>query len=258
MPKHCPENERIKHSYQTWLREARRQSEASVDKAMAAICQFEGHTRTKPFKQFHRNQAVAFKRHLNEQLNLRTGRPLSASTKHTTLSALRAFILWLADQPGYRSAISYSDAEYFNATERDRAIATAKREQTAPTPEQILHVIRSMPTTTEIDLRNRALIAFIFLTGMRDGAVASTKLKHVDLNDRSVFQDARDMRTKFSKTFRTWFFPVGDEVRQIVEDWVEYLRREKLWSEDDPLFPATLVAPGSQMEFEAVGLTREH
>jgi integrase len=201
---------------------------------------------------------VAFKSHLNEQRNPRSNKPLSASTKHTTLGALKAFFLWLADQPGYRSAVSYSDAEYFNASEHDRAVASAKREQVAPTPEQILRVLRSMPTTTEIDLRNRALVAFVFLTGMRDGAVASTKLKHVDLADGSVFQDARDMRTKFSKTFRTWFFPVGDEVRQIVEDWVQYLREQAAWGQDDPLFPATQIARGSSTKFEASGLAREH
>jgi integrase/recombinase XerD len=37
------------------------------------------------------------------------------------------------------------------------------------------------------------------------------KLKHVDLITNSVFQDARDVKTKFSKTFST-FFPVGEEI----------------------------------------------
>jgi integrase len=66
------------------------------------------------------------------------------------------------------------------------------------------------------------------------------------------------MRTKFSKTFRTWFFPVGDEVRQIVEDWVQYLREQAAWGQDDPLFPATQIARGSSTKFEASGLAREH
>ena len=38
-----------------------------------------------------------------------------------------------------------------------------------------------MPSTTDIELRNRALVAFAILTGARDGALASLKLKHVDL-----------------------------------------------------------------------------
>ena len=49
------------------------------------------------------------------------------------------------------------------------------------------------------------------------------KLRHVDLAARSVYQDAREVRTKCSKTFTTFFFPVGDDIRQSVEDWVVYL-----------------------------------
>jgi integrase/recombinase XerD len=49
------------------------------------------------------------------------------------------------------------------------------------------------------------------------------KLKHVDLAASSIYQDARDVKTKFSKTFLTVFFPVGNEVRQIVEEWISLL-----------------------------------
>jgi hypothetical protein len=96
------------------------------------------------------------------------------------------------------------------------------------------------------------------LTGARDSAIASMKLKHVDLSTGSVFQDARDVQTKFSKTFTTFFFPVGDEIRQIVADWVAYLRDEKLWGNDDALFPATQVTVGATRRFEAAGLARKH
>jgi integrase/recombinase XerD len=44
------------------------------------------------------------------------------------------------------------------------------------------------------------------------------KLKHVDMIGNSVFQDAREVNTKFSKTFTTFFFPVEDPVQQIVCD----------------------------------------
>ena len=53
------------------------------------------------------------------------------------------------------------------------------------------------------------------------------KIKHVDLITSSVNQDAREVNTKFSKTFNTFFFPVGDEIREIVADWVLYLREDK-------------------------------
>jgi hypothetical protein len=86
----------------------------------------------------------------------------------------------------------------------------------------------------------------------------SIKLKHVNCSAGSVEQDAREVQTKFSKTFTMYFFPVGEEIRQIVADWVGFLREEMLWGNDDPLFPATRIAVGPSRQFEAVGLGRTH
>jgi integrase len=47
-------------------------------------------------------------------------------------------------------------------------------------------------------------------------------------------------------------------MRAIVSEWVSYLRDEKLWGNDDPLFPATRVALGPDRQFAAAGLSREH
>ena len=115
-----------------------------------------------------------------------------------------------------------------------------------------------MPATTEIEQRDRALIAFTILTGARDGAVASFKLRHIDIADGKIDQDAREVRTKFSKSFVSAFFPVGNDIRAVVVDWVNYLRSDKLWGLDDPLFPATKVAVGGNLRFGAEGLDRKH
>ena len=60
----------------------------------------------------------------------------------------------------------------------------------------------------------------------------------------SVHHDAREVNTKFSKSFDTWFFPVGGQARDIVTNWIDSLQREMLWGPDDPLFPAPLVVQG--------------
>ena len=101
-------------------------------------------------------------------------------------------------------------------------------------------------------------MAFTLLTGARDSATASIKLKHIDLAAGCVYQDAREVKTKFSKTFTTYFFPVGSEIRQIVVDWVLYLRQDKAWEGDAPLFPTTQTSLGSSHQFEATGLKRGH
>ncbi|HEY8382625.1 MAG TPA: tyrosine-type recombinase/integrase [Microvirga sp.] len=258
MRTHSPENERIKRQYFAYLKEAKRYSEASLDMVAKSLDRFEVYTRHRDFKVYHIQQAVGFKRHLAEQDNVQTGERLSKATLYSTLTALKNFFIWLAGQPGYRSRLSYADAEYFNLSEKESRIAKARREQRVPTLEQIGHVIDTMPAETLIQRRNRALVAFIILTGARDAAVASFKLKHVDLQDGHVLQDAREVKTKFSKTFTTWFFPVDEAIRQVVEDWVKELRTRELWSPDDPLFPATRVEVGESGQFEAVGLERKH
>jgi len=223
MRKHNAENERIKRAYFTYLKEARRLSEHSIDAAATAISRFDEYSKYRNFKRFHTQQAVGFKRRLAAEINHRTGEPLSKSTIFTTLNALRAFFQWLAGQSGYRSCLTYSDSDYFNLSEKEARIAKASPEKRTPSIEQILHVLHVMPDGSAIEKRDRAVIAFTLLTGVRDGAAASLKLKHIDLAEGKVRQDAREVRTKFSKTFTTWFFPVGDKARQIVIDWVIFL-----------------------------------
>ena len=258
MKKYNPVNERIKRRYFVFLKEAKRHSEPTVDAIAKALSRFESYTNYRDFKAFHFEQAVAFKKHLAEQKGQQSGDNLSKTTLHATFTQLKRFFQWLAWQPGYKSRLQYADAEYFNLSDKDTRVATAKRQQRFPTMEQIKHVINVMPTKNEIELRNHALVAFTLLTGARDSAIASLKLKHVDLIAGCVNQDARDVKTKFSKTFNTFFFPVGEEICTVVSEWVAYLRDEKLWSNDDPLFPATRVIPGPDKQFIVAGISREH
>ncbi|MCK0097823.1 site-specific integrase [Qipengyuania sp. S6317L1] len=258
MAKHNAANTRIKREYFHYLKEARRRDEKSIDPIAKALARFEESTGHKDFKKFHREQAVAFKKRLNTEKNERTGKPLSRATVHSTLSALREFFIWLASQPGYKRRIAYSDADYFNLSDKEVRIAKAIREKRVPTLEQVHHVLATMSAETDIEKRNRALIALALLTGARAAALTSLKLKHIDMEQGCVHQDARDVSTKASKTFTTWFCPVGGDAVQIVTDWCEHLRNGLLWGEDDPLFPKTLVGLGEQGGFQAIGLARDH
>lgn len=258
MTKHNADNERVKRRYFAYLKEAKRQSEPTVDAVAKALARFEADTKYRDFRKFQSELAIAFKKRLAEQTNQQTGMKLSKATLHSTLAQIKNFFHWLAGQPGYKSRLQYSDADYFNLSEKDVRVATARREQTGPTLEQVKRVIAMMPGDSEIECRNRALIAFTLLTGARDSAIASMKLKHVDIVAGCVNQDAREVQTKFSKTFTTFFFPVGDGIRQIVAEWITFLQVEKLWGIDDPLFPQTRMVLGASRQFEAAGLERAH
>jgi len=250
------ENERIKRRYTQFLREAKRADMATVDKAADAILRFERSTGYKPFKRFHIEQAVAFKQRLSTEKNARTGAALSKATVDGTLRMVKAFIHWLAGQPGYKSRIAYADAEYFNLNAKDARIAHTARNTSGPTPEQCRHAFGQMPSATPLQRRDRALFAFLMLTGARDGAIASMRLKHVDLVQGCVYQDARDVKTKFAKTFTTWFFPVEDIYLQTFRDWAAYLRQEELFGPIDALFPKPRMGL-KDGAFAALGLSRD-
>lgn len=256
MAKHNAENERLKRDYYRMLKEGKGYDEASIDHALQAIHRFECSTRFKPFSRFHVEQAIAFKRWLPEQLNERTGKPLAKATLMSTMRALRDFFLWLGGQRGFRSRISYGDASYFRLSEKETRAAQRPNSKAVPSIEEIEAALRAMPTATPLQRRDRAVIAFTILTGTRDNATASLKLRHLNLDERLLFQDPHEVRTKASKTIRTWFFPVGCGAEDIVSDWVRELRRDHGWGEGDPLFPAPQMGFDEERQFAVVGLSR--
>lgn len=258
MQKHNVNNERIKRKYLTFLKQAKGQNESSIDCVAKAIARFESYTQYKDFKAFHFEQAIGFKKHLANQKHHQSAKPLSAATRNGTLRHLKAFVQWLSQETGYKSRVKYSDAEYFNLSEKEARIAKAKRSKQVATLEQIKHAIQAMPTSTLIQQRDKAIIAFTLLTGARDSAITSFKLKHIDLKANTLYQDARDVKTKFSKTFTSYFFPVGDEIREIVKGWVKTLKEEHLYGNDDPLFPKTAMTKGEDGNFVVSGLSKEH
>jgi integrase/recombinase XerD len=252
-----PNNQRIKRGYRYWLKDAKGQSESTIDIVEAAIHRFETHTRFKDFKTFRWEQAIAFKTWLTEQVNGRTGERLSKATLASTLKALRDFFEWLSREDGFRSHVHFSDAAYFNLSANDTRIARAERGRPVPSMGRIRNVLSKMPHATPVQRRDRALVAFTLLTGARDAATASFRLKHIDIVAGKVEQDAREVQTKRRKTFTTVFFPVGDDVRDIVSDWVRELTDQHLFGPDDPLFPSTRIGIGDDGLFFADGLTRE-
>ncbi len=258
--KYHPKNERMKQPYYQYLKEADQKADSTIDAIRKAIVRFEQDTGFKDFRTFNKEQAIAFKRHLAQQKSARTGQPISKSTMLSTINAIQAFFKWLAYQPGYKSKIHIPDIEYFNMSEKEVRMARAAQFKEFPTIEQIRKVIFSMPTETDVEKRDQALIAFTLLTGMRDSAIASLSLKHIDTSRDPVLvrQDPNEVRTKFSKAINTYFFPVGDDIRDIVLGWIKYLKEGKLYGLNDPIFPHTKIGQDKNLSFANLGIEPVH
>lgn len=256
MTKHNPANERIKREYFTYLSAALGRDEATIDTVATSLARFDASSRHRDYKGFHRELALAFKRELSAALNARTGERLSKSTVLGSVRDVRAFFQWLSREPGYRQHLTFADADYFNLSDKDVAVARARREKRVPTLEQVHRVLSTMPADTALQRRDRAVIALAALTGARVGALASFQLGHVDLASGVIEQDARVVRTKFAKTFRSFFLPIGGDALEFFAAWVSELGRDHLWGPADPLFPATEIGLSDEGGFQPAGLSR--
>jgi len=181
MIRHNPENERIKHAYLGFLREALGRDAAALDAVAMALHRFETFTGYLDFRTFDREQAGEFKAHLASLSSGRGGSPLSAATITATLRALKAFFAWLAEEKHYRGKIRANDREFLNPNANNARIASARRPSRAPALEDVERAIRTMPSGSDTEKRDRALVAAAILSGARISALASLKLKHLDL-----------------------------------------------------------------------------
>ena len=257
MPKHTSDNLRIKRKHLVWLKDAKGLSQSSIDKAAASIAIYDKWLKGKDYRAFHSERARAFKRHLQGLHNERTGAPLSAATINGVLRDVMKLFDWMADQPGYKSRISRADIAYLTPDRKSEQARRSTLWKPHPSPEQVRHLLSVMPGETEIQRRDRALITFLFLTGSREGAAITVRIRHVDLANKCVQFDGRSVDTKYGKSFTTSFFPFGDDIEQILRNWIRELRQDHLFSDTDPLFPKTRVAVGPSRRFEALGIARE-
>lgn len=220
--KNHPKNDRAKREYLIYLRDARQWPPTTVEQVRHAIDRLEDYTGFKDFGTFNKEQARGFKQALVATKGGRSGKPISTTTAHHVLQALKEFQAWLHGQRGYRRRIDPTDIRYLNLTANDERPAHAQ-------PSEIFH---SRPVSSGVVRdahreRSRAarstLFAFLLIRGMRDAAAISLRLKYISIEWNRVFQDPREVRTKFAKSIETFFYPVGEDVTAIVRDWVQFL-----------------------------------
>jgi len=248
-------NERIKRRFLEYRKHARQISEKTLDREIAALERFDVWNRRKAFARFHIEQAMGFRTHLETSKSV-NGKPLGKSTMRSIMATLREFILWLSQQDGFRSRIKPSDADYFNLSRRDEAEARAAPARQAPSVKQAQRALMSMPFATPREKRDKAAFALLCLTGIRVAAMVSLRIKHVDLTEKSVTQNPREVATKFGKSIDTFFASGFEEAESVLAAWMAHLDDVELYGPDDPLFPATAVAASSNTGFAATGFKR--
>jgi integrase len=236
-PSYNPDNERVKEKYFRMLKNAGQMGAKTIRIIANAIRRFEKSTGFRDFKKFKVEDAVAFKVHL-DQAPGRRGGTLSVGAKVAMLTHLSTFFEWLSRERGYRKYIDTNDTAYFKPSLSDMRATKSPTVKDAPTLAEILIAVRAMPTTTEIERRNRAMVAMTILTGMRDAALISLRLRHVRLDKDLVLQDPKTgVKTKNSKAIFSFFYPVDPMFKEIVIEWVNEMASHH--GPDQPVFPRT-------------------
>ncbi|MBU2329489.1 MAG: site-specific integrase [Alphaproteobacteria bacterium] len=235
-------NASIVYLYQGELKHGKTYHPKTIDGILRHIWQFERRTGSVDFRSVTRKMIEEFKDELISKSEKSGREGLSASTIVHTFGDLKAFFMWLSTQDGYKRSITARIYNHFNSPRHLVELAGAAAQKFVPSSDEIRMVLEVMPCQTPAQLRDRAILAALFLFGVRDGALVSLRLKHVDIDCRQLFQDAREVNTKFSKTSVVDWFPVGDDMECIVTDWIATLR--SMGAQDDALlFPKTPFKP---------------
>ena len=233
--KNAIKNERIKRKFFRWLKEADGCCVSTVNNIEKAIILYEDFTKNDDFVRFNPDRAIKFKKWLKNRQH--RGKAIALTTYHTYLRYLRKFFSWLAWQNGYKSKISPDVVDYLKITEKEERMATQYIPRNYPALEYVLNLVKSIKVITEIDKRDRALIAFTLLTGMRDNAIVSLPLGCFDEENLVIKQNPlQGVQTKFSKYISSVLFRFDKLLVKYVLDWVKHLKNKGFGSQD-PLFP---------------------
>jgi len=229
-------NAKYQYLYIRYLREAKGRKEGTIRKAEDAIRRWFAYTKNKTIKvKLSDAKIVDFKQDLRKIKP--NGRKLSPGTVFDILLQTKSFFEWLAQQQGFKSLISPAVLAYFTPNREEAAYRKCRPPKRYPTLPQVKLLVNSINPDTIIRRRDRAIIAFLLLSGGRIDAVVSLTLGNFDCEKMSVDQDPfSGVRTKFSKRIITVLFIFDDELYCLVREWYDELISLG-FGYDDPLFP---------------------
>ncbi len=253
------QNEKMKRKYLDWAKGAMGLSEKTMKVKESALWKYDEFTKYQDYKKFNAELAKGFKKWLDTKKNQNTNMTLSKSTQYHVLRHVNQFFSWLSIQSGYKSKIKLDDVAYLRLSKADTKIATTSKMPKYPTLSYIKRLCE-FEIENEIDQRDRALIAFTALSGMRDLAIVTLPIGCFDIDKLQIDQDpSKGVQTKFSKTIPTTMFRFDKDLISYIIEWYCYLRDVKLFDNSRPLFPATNIEQMSkdQHTFVAKGISNE-
>ncbi|MCR9195819.1 MAG: site-specific integrase [Hyphomonas sp.] len=230
-------NKRWLFRYQQYLVENRGYDDDTVD-ALAGACQRD-----------QQQQAIrALLRETRHHCEKRDEAPIRGAAARAEPSdscsraqSLQRFFDRLAKQE--RVKLPRDLGGYFQLKKRERRLASLAVKGTELSFAQAVSIFRVMPGSDGIELRNKAIIALLLMTGIRVDALASLRGKHVDVRSWWINQLPPEVRTKHDKHIRSYCLDLGSGMREALAAWAHW-RDRKRFSDNDAFFlPDPFITP---------------
>lgn len=232
-------NAKIKQSYIIYLREAIGLSIKTVHIKERIIAEFERFIKGRDFAIFNNAIAKRYKEYLNNYE--RSGKHLTKKTVLNKLTTIRDFYKWLIDQTGYKRRIHKSHIDFLKLDLGTmNSIRTSQQYQKIPDLEYVTKLANSIEINNDVDLRDKALLAFALLSGLRADSMTSVKIEDFDVEKLTVtLNPLKGSKTKFSKAFVVRLLVFDEKLLTPIIKWYSYLIKSKKYGPLDPLFPMT-------------------
>ena len=238
----------MKRQFSKWVTSAGRCCESTADNIEKVILLYEDFTKQADFATYKPDKAIEFKKWLKKKKF--RNKTISLTTYHSYLRNLYKFFDWLSWQAGYKSKITPDLVEYLRISFKEEKIATQQTPRNYPPLEYVLKLADSIKINSEIDLRDRALISFTLLSGMRDKAIATLPVGCFEEVKLIINQNPKiGVETKFSKYITSMLFKFDNKLFKYFIEWVKHLKT-KCFGSQDPLFPRSKPQQRDGLSFE--------
>jgi len=212
----------------------------TITQYMNAIHEFEIATNFKDFINYDLNFALDFKEHLSNKISKKTGKNISKSLYVHYLKYNKDFFEWLKKEKKEYSKLNQKDINYLKTNKNDKNTALATGHQESNLVKDILIVIRNMPDSTPIQMRNKAIISLCLITCPRIKALLTAKIcsiRYFEEYEAWAFdQNPKLVDTKRRKHIVSFFVGQCQDIIDNVLNWWNLLK-EKGFKSDDYLFP---------------------
>jgi len=165
------------------------------------------------------------------------GKKLSLKRIRKILNDISKFLTWLSFQPGFKSRIQQDLISYLSLSNEEMAKTYISKTRDFPILDYVVQLCEMIVIDTIIDLRDRAIIAFLLCYGLRNAALRSLILGSIDRISLELKQSPLDgVKTKFTKEIHTFCFRFHPVLVGYIQEWVDTLYQMG-YSQSDSLFP---------------------